>query len=109
MTATKKLIQIEIEIYIETEIDDIKILNMKIVDNKFHPRFSAKSKIYKYKIHILYDVNAILYQDFQLNYFREIDYKLMQQCIDKLIGIHDFLSFTAKEDYQTSERNIFNI
>ncbi|WIA07630.1 MAG: tRNA pseudouridine synthase A [Candidatus Phytoplasma cynodontis] len=86
---------------------DIKIIDIKIVDNSFHARHSAKSKIYKYifskkKLDIF---NCRFYV-----YFENLDFDLINKAITLLEGENDFVLFTSNKDKNKSTiRFIFKV
>ena len=88
---------------------DIRIKNVKEVENNFHARINAKSKIYEYNIHL--DKSDV----FTFPYVEEI---LVPFNIDKFIealnyfkGQHDFRNFTSKEEEEgfSFVREIYDI
>ena len=67
--------------------DDIVIKDIKEVDLNFNARYSAKSKVYQYRI---YSCKTALYK----NYVWEVEYDLrikkMKEATETIIGEHDF-------------------
>lgn len=82
--------------------DDIYVLNIEKVSQKFHARFDVKSKEYIYKINIgpynLFDRNYC-YQ-----YNAPLDIVEIERALQYLEGTHNFKAFTkvdeAKENYE---------
>ena len=75
--------------------NDIHINELKKVDDDFHSRFSAKSKIYEYVINVgEYDP---LKRNFEFN-FKNIDIEKMKHASKLFIGEHNFQNFTSKEE-----------
>ncbi|MBP2651526.1 MAG: truA [Firmicutes bacterium] len=74
--------------------DDIVITRAEEVASDFHARFSAKSKIYIYRLHV-----SELPNPFQRNYTWHMRKKPnvldMHQAIQVIIGEHDFSTFRA--------------
>lgn len=70
--------------------DDIVIKDIKEVDLNFNARYSAKSKVYQYRI---YSCKTALYK----NYVWEVEYDLrikkMREATETIIGEHDFSAF----------------
>lgn len=100
----------EIEDYINRYLpDDIVAYNFETVDDRYHSRYNAKSKLYRYTI----DNNK--YQDvFTRRHTSHIpetlDLKLMQEAASYLIGNHDFAAFTTmKSKKRTTIKTITNI
>jgi|LGVF01.1.fsa_nt_gb tRNA pseudouridine38-40 synthase len=89
--------------------DDINIKNVEEVDSKFHARYSAKKKKYRYKIYTDKEKKVLLN-----SYYYHFPYKLniedMILASKKLIGTKDFRSFVAKsENKENTIRTIENI
>lgn len=74
---------------------DIRINTIKIVDDKFHARFSIKSKIYLYKINI--SKFNIFEQNYVYQYNKKINLSLIKKAMKLFIGEKDFLSFSTSE------------
>ena len=72
----------------------IRILRCMYVDPKFHARFSAKGKIYRYRI-----CNAPVLSPFETgrswHVIRPLDFKEMSAATRQFVGKHDFARFTA--------------
>lgn len=87
----------------------IRIQTIEWIDDVFHARFSAKSKVYRYIF------TKELDNPFVVNYKSlvkgEIDVSLMKEAAQYLIGEHDFRSFaSAKIDARKScNRTIYQI
>lgn len=75
---------------------DIRVNNVEIVDSKFHARFYAKNKTYIYKLN--FDHNFDLFnQNLIYQYNKPIDFNKLDIFIKKIIGTHNFLSFSTTE------------
>ncbi|MGB2705812.1 MAG: tRNA pseudouridine(38-40) synthase TruA [Candidatus Omnitrophota bacterium] len=74
---------------------DISVIEAKKAPLKFHSRFDAKSKIYRYTI-----LNSRIDDPFLRNYYHKFPYKLnvplMKRESGILLGRHDFKSFQRK-------------
>lgn len=85
---------------------EIKIKRIKKVPSSFHARYSAKGKVYVYKIY-----NGKLPKDKE-NYYLEVSYKLdinkMKKCAKILEGRHDYHNFVSgkRDDYHTVIKRI---
>lgn len=88
---------------------DIRIKHIKIVDEFFHARFSAISKIYQYRFTL--ETNNPFIANIKTVIQKQPDVLLMQEAAQLFIGTHDFTSFTsAKIDPRKSRiRTIYNI
>jgi tRNA pseudouridine38-40 synthase len=92
--------------------DDIYIKDVREVSFDFHARFSAKSKVYQYKI-------MSQFSPLKRKYYWFIDYNLnlraMDETIKSFIGEHNFknLSVSNENDFDEQEKNtlcnIFNL
>ena len=79
----------------------ISILNIKKKDSKFHARYSAKQRIYKYVI-----LNRISPPSIDKNKVwhirKKLNIRLMKKGATKLLGTHDFSTFRASNCYSKS-------
>ncbi len=74
--------------------DDIKIIMAEYAAPEFHSRYSAKRKIYEYRILNTRDADVFL-RRYTWHIKEELDLLEMKKCLSMLIGIHDFSSFRA--------------
>ncbi|MGE5627891.1 MAG: tRNA pseudouridine(38-40) synthase TruA [Solirubrobacterales bacterium] len=86
--------------------EDIVVKSMKDTGERFHARYKAKSKTYVYKIN-----NTRFRNVFNRKYVYHSDVKLdiekMKKAAEKLIGTHDFQSFTSlKTNTKSTDRTI---
>lgn len=100
----------EIERYINRYLpDDIVAYGLSEEDERFHSRYNAKSKLYRYTI----DNNK--YQDVFTRKFtshvpEKLNLSLMQEAANKLVGTFDFAAFTTmKSKKKNTVRTIMNI
>lgn len=79
----------------------IKVNDVAIVDEKFHARFSVKSKTYTYLIN-LGEFDPIR-NDYVYNYNRPLDIKKMKRASKALLGAHSYEAFTSgkRENYNS--------
>ena len=88
---------------------DIRIKWIQTVDQKFHARFSAIARNYRYIIQNSAVPSAIFHDRSSWEY-RPLDHEKMQQCAKALIGEHDFSSFRAAGcQAKTASRNVHSI
>lgn len=87
---------------------DIVVKSAKKVPEKFHSRYSAKSKIYRYTILNSKNRNAIG-RDYCLHYGMNLDVEKMQKASKVLIGKHDFSAFKSKSEVLSSVRTIMKL
>ncbi len=71
----------------------IYVNSATIVDEKFHARFDAQSKVYQYVIN-MGKYNPIM-NDYIYNYNRLLDIKAMKRASKYLIGMHSYEAFTS--------------
>lgn len=90
--------------------EDVRVLSADEVPSGFHARFSARSKVYRYRIS-----NARVMSPFQRRYAwhisRKLDLDAMRAAAQELLGEHDFSCFQAKgarnaKKVRTSTRTI---
>lgn len=72
----------------------IVIKSAKEVDEKFHSRYSVKSKTYRYIINNSENGTAI-YRGLEYHVPMKLDYEKMNEAIKYFIGEHDFKAFKA--------------
>lgn len=75
---------------------DLVVKAARIADDRFHARFSATSRLYRYAILNRAAPSALLSR-FALHIGPRLDVDLMQQAAAELVGIHDFASFGAPD------------
>ena len=73
---------------------DIVITQAEEVDENFHARFDATSKIYVYKIypHVMPD---LFMRHYAWHIWRKLDIQALQEAIPIIVGTHDFSAFRA--------------
>lgn len=74
--------------------DDITALECKYVDDDFHARYNSKGKNYVYRI-----LNSLISSPFDFDRVWHISHPLdlekMNDCLSRIIGTHDFVSFSS--------------
>lgn len=89
--------------------EDIAVLAVEEVPERFHSRLNAKGKVYRYQI-----INSKIPSVFDRRYGYQLEEKLdieaMRRAADYLEGTHDFQSFTsAKKGKKSTVRTIESI
>lgn len=89
--------------------EDIVVIDLEEVEDRFHSRYNAKYKTYLYKIY-----NNELHDPFLRKYTmhipRKLDLKLMREGSQYLVGEHDFTSFaSSKSKKKSNVRTITSI
>ena len=88
--------------------DDIKIISFEKVADDFHARYSAKKKIYQYRI-VLKNKDPLLYDQAWV-YPMDFDFVLFVQALKKFEGVHNYQDFTSKEEDENGfVREIYEI
>ena len=88
--------------------DDIKIISFEEVDDDFHARYSAKKKVYEYRI-LLTNKDPLSY-DLAYIYPMDLDIDLFIQALNKFVGTHNYQDFTSKEEDESNfVRTIYDI
>ncbi|MCK4850314.1 MAG: tRNA pseudouridine(38-40) synthase TruA [Phycisphaerae bacterium] len=86
---------------------DITIRYACEVPEDFHAGFSAKSKLYRYRIYNASGRPVELVNKCY-HYWRQLDVAKMSQAADVLLGRHDFAAFASSSDRRaTTERELF--
>lgn len=105
-----KLSELEIKEYLNQYLpEDISVIRLDKVPDRFHSRLNAEEKTYLYQIE-----TAGRKQVFERKYFygfgRPLDVKSMKRASEYLIGEHDFKSFCSnKKMKKTTVRNVKRI
>ncbi|HKM04791.1 MAG TPA: tRNA pseudouridine(38-40) synthase TruA [Lachnospiraceae bacterium] len=89
--------------------EDIAVISIKEVPERFHSRLNAKGKTYEYKV-----INSKIPHVFERKYAYVVEEKLdiekMQKAANLLCGNHDFKAFTNnKRTKKSTERTIESI
>ena len=88
--------------------DDIKIISFTKVDDDFHARYSAKRKIYEYRI-LLTNKDPLSY-DLAYIYPMELNIELFKEALNRFVGTHNYQDFTSKEEDEANfVRTIYSI
>jgi tRNA pseudouridine38-40 synthase len=84
---------------------DIVVKSAKKVPEKFHSRYSAKSKVYRYTI-LNSKTRSAIGRNYCHYYATDLDIEKMQKASKALIGKHDFSTFKSKSKVISSVRTI---
>jgi len=74
---------------------DVSVLDCREAPDGFHARFSAASKLYRYRI-LRSAVRRPLRDRFAVRVWRSLDVGAMAECAALLVGEHDFASFASE-------------
>lgn len=76
--------------------NDIHVNEIREVDDNFHPRQSAVSKVYRYLIN-MGEANPF-YENYRYELKRKLDIEKMKDASKLFVGTHDFKNFTTKKE-----------
>lgn len=76
--------------------DDIAVRETEEVDGDFHARFSARSKLYEYRI-LNSPLRSAMERSFSWHVSRRLDLRKMREAGHLLVGTHDFSSFRSAQ------------
>lgn len=84
--------------YLNTNLKDLRIKNIKQVTDEVHSRFSVKKKCYSYKI----SFNKNDYNSNYVTYQKILDVKLMKEASKQFLGVHNFQNFVSgtRDNYE---------
>ena len=81
--------------------EDIAVIQIEEVDERFHSRFHAVSKTYSYRIRTSH-VPSVFDRRYLYQYGEPLDVGLMEQAAQLLKGTHDFASFCGNKHMKKS-------
>lgn len=88
---------------------DIAVVDVMEVSERFHSSFNAKSFIYQYKISVA-EVNNVFERKYNYYSFDKLDVNIMKEASKELIGKHDFIAFSDNKRMKKSTvREIYSI
>jgi len=88
--------------------DDIVIKKCDQVDENFHARYDAKSKIYRY-VFLNRRQPSALFRNYAWHIPYKLDIDAMRMALDCITGIHDFKAFQGKTDLEKDAvRTVYN-
>ena len=88
---------------------DIAVVEVAEVTDRFHSSFNAKEFIYQYKICVA-EVNNVFERKYNYYSFDKLDTILMKEAAKELIGKHDFKAFSDNKRMKKSTiREIYDI
>jgi tRNA pseudouridine38-40 synthase len=87
---------------------DIVVKEISEVDDNFHARYSAISKVYLYRIHNN-PVRTALWRNIAWHIYEDLDVVAMKAGLKLITGTHDFSSFCgANDDARTHVRTVID-
>lgn len=89
--------------------EDIAVLQVEAVDERFHSRYQAKNKTYLYRIHTG-KVPEVFARKYVYDYSAKLSVARMRTAAELLVGTHDFKSFCGNKKMKKSTvRTIYEI
>jgi tRNA pseudouridine38-40 synthase len=85
--------------------NDIAVLELEQTTDRFHPRFDAVSREYRYSLYTA-AVRQPLMRRYALQVPHQLDATLMDRCAKQLIGEHDFAAFGQPTAGESTIRNM---
>jgi len=106
-----KLDENEIHDYFEKYLtDDIIILSVEPVDNRFHSRYQMKSATYEYRLWKKDAPKRPLFERQYVNFMNQsLDADKIKKAAKNLVGEHDFLAFTTNKKTRKSIKKIISL
>lgn len=88
---------------------DIAVTEICEVEERFHSRYQAEKKMYRYRIHTSIVPN-VFERKYVYEYLMPLDIERMRKAADFLIGTHDFKAFCGNKKMKKSTvRRIYQI
>ena len=89
--------------------EDIAALSVKEAGERFHSRFSAIGKIYRYRIHTG-KIPEVFERKYVYSYNRPLDVERMKEAAEHMIGTKDFAAFCGNRHMKKSTvRSVYEI
>lgn len=90
--------------------DDIIILSVETVDERFHSRYLAKSLTYEYRLWKKDAPNRPLFERQYVNLMNQtVDITKIKKAAKALVGKHDFLAFTTNKKTRKSIKEVISL
>ena len=88
--------------------EDISVYDVSVCDERFHARYSAKSKVYEYTIN--FENRCPFIRKYSLFLETKPDIAKMKEASEHFIGTHDFAAFSnAKSKKKSTVRTVYSI
>ncbi|WP_234571856.1 tRNA pseudouridine(38-40) synthase TruA [Rhodohalobacter sp. 614A] len=75
--------------------EDVALVDAKKMDDDFHARFHAKSRIYQYRV---LERQSPIMRNFSWSVFKPVSVALLDECAGMILGEHDFINFCIPPD-----------
>lgn len=87
---------------------DIRVLDVALVKNGFHARYSAKGKCYEYTVDTRKKADVFT-RKYCYHYPEVLEIEAMEKAAGYLTGKHNFAAFTDRNEDQSAVRTIYEI
>lgn len=88
---------------------DIAVISLEEAQERFHSRYHAVEKTYRYVIHTS-PIPNVFERKFRYTYTEPLDVELMRKAAEELLGEHDFAAFCGNKKMKKSTvRNLIRI
>ena len=81
--------------------EDIGVISVEEVDDRFHSRFHAIDKTYCYRIWN-FDLPCVFDRKYVWKLHEELNVSAMQKAAQQFVGTHDFLAFCSNKHFKKS-------
>lgn len=89
--------------------EDIAVVSVKEVEERFHSRYAVKRKTYRYHIH-MGEIPDVFGRKYEYHYEGLLDVERMKEAASYLLGTHDFTAFCSnKKSKKSMVRTIYEI
>lgn len=82
--------------------EDISVTRLEIVDDRFHARYSAREKTYRYRIHVSQAANVFERKYVYTYLDMPIDIELMREAAARMTGTQDYRAFCGNRHMKKS-------
>jgi tRNA pseudouridine38-40 synthase len=86
---------------------DVAVRELCVAASDFHPRYDARSRHYRYRIHNA-PVRSPIARRYSLHVPYPLDTTLMQRVAESLVGEHDFATFGQAPQGEVTVRRVFS-
>ncbi|RXZ00659.1 tRNA pseudouridine(38-40) synthase TruA [Fictibacillus sp. S7] len=106
----KRMTEEEVMKYLNRYLpQDISVVNVELVQDRFHARYNAKDKTYSYKIWNKPFPNPFM-RKYSMHVEEKLDQKKMKEAAKHFLGEHDFTSYSnAKGKKKSMVREIYSL
>ena len=88
--------------------EDIGVISLEEVDDRFHSRFHAVEKTYRYRIWNS-DLPCVFDRRYVYPFNERLDIPAMQKAASVFLGTHDFLAFCSNKHFKKSSMRTIHL